>query len=172
MIKTIKENNEVLYSKDGFIHLDSKELNDLKELAMLNPSSKIRLCTHLSPKDVIHEMIIYHPKGTYVHPHKHLGRAESFYLISGAIDCIIFDDIGNIEKNFSMGDFSSGKIFYYRMPSNTYHTQLFKKDTFFHEVTMGPFTNTDTIKAEWAPREDDATKVKSYINNINNLIKL
>ena len=35
-------------------------------------------------------IIIYHKKNTYVHPHKHLDKAESFYLISGKALSIIW----------------------------------------------------------------------------------
>ena len=112
-------------------------------------------------------MIIYHPKGTYVQPHMHIGKDESFHLICGEIDCVIFDNQSIVKKAFPMGDYSSGKTFYYRIPSNTYHTQIFKKDTFFHEDTEGPFNREDTIIANWAPDEKETAKAKKYIAKIS-----
>ena len=166
MIETFKESDEVLYPKERIVTVAAPDLDALKQMAKLNPRHRIRICSHQTAKDEIHEMIIYHPKGTYVQPHKHIGKDESFHLISGKIDCVIFDSQSNVKKVFPMGDYSSGKTFYYRIPANTYHTQIFKKDTFFHEVTKGPFDRNDTLTASWAPDEKETKLVKEYTGKI------
>ena len=171
MISIHKESNEVLYPDEDIVTLSTSGLDELKRMALLNPRRRIRLCAHHSVEDVVHEMIIFHPQGTYVPPHKHIGKDESFHLISGEIDCVIFDSQSNVKRVFPMGDYSSGKTFYYRIPANTYHTQIFKKDTFFHEVTKGPFDRNDTLTASWAPDEKETAMVKSYINEISQIIK-
>jgi len=161
-----KENDEVLYTKESIVNLTAQDLADIKKMAKLNSRQRIRICSHSSIDDKVHEMIIFHSKGTYVPPHKHLGKCESFHLISGEIDCVIFNNEGTITKTFPMGDYSSGKTFYYRIPADTFHTQLFTKDTFFHEVTEGPFNRDETIIASWAPDEKDTLKTKKYMSNI------
>ena len=167
MISIRKESDEVLYTKESIVKFTAQDLAELKQMARLNPRQRIRICSHLNINDKIHEMIIYHPKGTYVPPHKHLGKDESFHLISGEIDCVIFNNQGDVIKVFPMGDYSSGKTFYYRIPADTFHTQIFKKDTFFHEVAEGPFNREDTIIANWAPDEKETAMVKKYIANIS-----
>ena len=171
MIETLKENDEVLYPKESIITVGALDLDTLKQMAKLNPRHRIRLCAHQTAKDEIHEMIIYHSKGTYVQPHMHIGKDESFHLICGEIDCVIFDNQSNVKKAIPMGNFSSGKTFFYRIPANTYHTQIFKKDTFFHEVTKGPFNRNETVTATWAPCEKETAMVKSYLNEINQIVK-
>jgi cupin fold WbuC family metalloprotein len=161
-----KENDEVLYTKESIVNLTAQDLADIKKMAKLNSRQRIRICSHSSIDDKVHEMIIFHSKGTYVPPHKHLGKCESFHLISGEIDCVIFNNEGTITKTFPMGDYSSGKTFYYRIPADTFHTQLFTKDTFFHEVTEGPFNRDETIIASWAPDEKDTLKTKKYMSDI------
>ena len=49
--------------------------------------------------------------------------------------------------------------------------QIIKKDTFFHEVTQGPFDRNDTLIASWAPDEKETAMVKSYLNDISQIIK-
>ena len=49
--------------------------------------------------------------------------------------------------------------------------QIFKKDTFFHEVTKGPFDRNDTINASWAPDEKEKSMVISYFDKINKIIE-
>ena len=167
MIPTKKESNEVLYTKESIAKIKAQDLVELKKMAMLNPRKRIRICLHLGVSDKIHEMIIYHPKGTYVPPHKHIDKDESFHLISGEIDCVIFNNQGEVTKVFPMGNYSSGKTFFYRIPADTFHTKIFKKDTFFHEVTEGPFNRDETIIASWAPDEKEVAKTKKYMADIN-----
>ena len=51
-------------------------------------------------KERIHEMIVFHKKGSYVRPHKHLNKLESFFIISGEVTLVIFDKKGiPIKKN-------------------------------------------------------------------------
>ena len=165
-----KENDEVIYTKASIINFSAQDLSELKQMAMLNPRKRIRICLHNRVTDKVHEMIIFHPKGTYVQPHKHVDKDESFHLICGEIDFITFNNHGNINNVFSMGDYASRKIFYYRIPADTFHTQIFKKDTFFHEVTRGPFVRDETITASWAPDEKETDMVKKYITKINQII--
>jgi len=167
MIPTTKESDEVLYTKESITTLTAMDLDELKKMAKLSPRKRIRICSHSHKNDKVHEMIIYHPKGTYVRPHKHIGKDESFHLISGEIDCIVFDSQGSVIKVFSMGDYLSGKAFYYRIPANTYHTQIFKKDTFFHEVAEGPFISEESIVANWSPDEKETDIVKNYMSQIS-----
>ena len=171
MIETIKESDEVLYPKEGIVTVSAFDLDELKQMARLNPRRRIRLCAHHNANDVIHEMIIYHPRDTYVPPHKHLNKDESFHLISGEIDCIIFNNKGIVTKTFPMAELSSGNTFYYRIPSGTFHTQIFKRDTFFHEVTKGPFNREDTVIADWAPQEDDKELVTEFTHKLKYILK-
>ena len=166
-----KENDEVIYTKESIINFSAQDLSELKQMAMLNPRKRIRICFHSSKNDKIHEMIIYHPKGAYVAPHKHLGKEESFHLISGEVECVIFNNQGNITKAFPMGDYASGKAFYYKIPVDTFHTQIFKQDTFFHEVTSGPFRAEETILAPWSPKETDIDAVSQFMAMLASFIK-
>ena len=66
-------------------------------------------------------------------------------VIDGEADAIIFDDKGKVTKKIELGNYISGKEFYYRISSNTYHMLLVKSETFvFHEATEGPFIKNDT----------------------------
>ncbi len=163
-MKWIKESNEVLYSanKRKLFSLSKNDVHHLQNLGQTNERKKSRICTHNSIKENIHEMFIYHSKGAYIRPHKHLNKEESFHLISGEIVLLIFDKYGKITENLSMGDYASGKPFYYRISSDIFHTQIICKDTVFHEVTKGPFNKKDTIFPDWSPNEQDKLFVENY----------
>jgi len=168
LINTRRENDEVLYPSESFVTLDRDDLSQMKQMAKLNTRHRIRICTHQTIDDDVHEMIIYHPKDTYVPPHMHIGKDESFHLISGEIILILFNENGKISKVLKMGEYNTGNTFYYKIPAGTYHTQIFKQNTFFHEVTRGPFDKNDSIIATWAPDENDSLLVEEYLKKIIN----
>jgi cupin fold WbuC family metalloprotein len=175
-VKWAEEGEGILYPEqpDELVAISGEDLDYLEKVARSSGRRRSRICAHTSVEAVIHEMVIYHPKETYVHPHKHLNKDESFHLICGEIDLVMFDEGGNVVDVLPMGGHASGKAFFYRVSSGIFHTQLFREDTIFHEVTKGPFDKKDTIVADWAPDEKNPALVEEYlgkirerINNIN-----
>ncbi len=162
-----KENDEVLYPKDRFVVLNAADLAFLKAQAFKNPRKRIRICTHQSKDDKVHEMFIVHTKDAYVRPHKHINRSESTYLIEGEVDVILFDDDGEIIKRIEMGPPASGKIFYYRSADPFFHTFCIKTDWIcFYETIGGPFNRSDIVFPSWAPDGSDPSQVEKFIRVI------
>jgi len=160
MIPFHKESDEVLYPDDDVVLIASGDLDELKRLASKNPRKRIRICGHKSPDDALHEMFIIHTNETYVRPHKHLGKAESFSILEGRVDVVLFHDDGSIRQVVNMGAPDSGLPFYYRLDDPIYHTLLIRTDFLvFHEVTQGPFNREQTIFADWSLSDLD---VKEY----------
>ncbi len=165
-------NEEVYFSSDEIIRLGRQDMIFLKEKAERNRRSRVRLCSHQDIEDKVHEMFIVHQKNTYVRPHKHLNKIESFHIIEGTVDIILFDERGIITELIRMGDYLSGDDFYYRIFANSYHTLLIRSDVLvFHETTSGPFNRGDTILALWAPDETDGTAVKSFMNKLSSSVE-
>ena len=163
MIKSRKESDEVLYVDQGSVLLETMDLDEFKRLALINPRQRIRLCTHESQNDQLHEMFIIHTKDCYVRPHKHLGKVESISILEGEVDVILFHNNGKIMKIFEMGDPTTSKPFYHRLNNPIYHMLIIKTDFLvFHEITEGPFIRSNTVFPEWAPAEYD----KKFIQNI------
>ena len=166
MIKVRKESDEVLYPEEEHIFFNKSTIRWIKNLCSKNLSGKIRLCTHRSKNDNLHEMLIVHNKDYYVRPHKHIDRIESMFVLEGEVDYIIFDDIGNIKKILKMGDQYSGKIFYNKLDKPYYHMLIIRSDFLvFHEITTGPFAKNKTIFPDWAPKEYKSD-FKEKINNL------
>ena len=98
----IKFNDEVYFSGENITKVSQKEIDFLKEKARQNIRKRVRLCSHMDVNDSVHEMIIVHAKDCYVPPHKHLKKSESFHLIEGELDVVIFDDDGRISDVIEM----------------------------------------------------------------------
>jgi len=163
-----QQNAEVLYSKDSLTTADKSDIEHFKQLSSHNPRKRIRLCAHLDQDDLLHEMLIVHENNTYVRPHKHPGKSESTHIIEGLVDVVLFDDEGRIESVISMGDYATGKVFYYRMATPTFHTLIIRSEVLiFHETTNGPFDRSDTIFAPWAPEDADVDAVVSFMSDLD-----
>lgn len=166
-MKWKKEKDEVLYPQGNkLVLIDAVDMESLKQIACGNQRKRARFCIHNDISDPVHEMFIFHRKGTYVRPHKHLSKAESFHFVEGEADVLLFDEQGNLNKVINLGKYESGKCFFYRIPESCYHTQIFKQDTIFHEVTKGPFEKSKTVFPDWAPDENDQSLVSSFIEKL------
>ena len=148
---------EVLVATGGGVQLSAEEVADVVARATHSPRKRARLCAHLSPGDTLHEMVICLARGTYIRPHRHAGKSESFHIIEGELDVVLFDDTGAVTEVIHMGPYHSGKAFYYRLMEPAFHTVLVNTPhVLFHETTNGPFDPADTEFAAWAPCEGNA----------------
>lgn len=166
-------NDQVVYSDDPIVKIQAQDLDLLQKKMNEHGSDRIRLCAHKGVEDSIHEMVIVHTKETYVPPHKHINKIESFHVVKGEADIVIFDDSGEIKEIMEVGEFSSGRIFYYRLSEPLFHTLIIRSDVIiFHEVTNGPFEKADSVFPEWAPEASQTQEVRQYMDDLNEEIKL
>jgi cupin fold WbuC family metalloprotein len=166
-LRLLAQNAEVLYAESPLVTLSRPDIEWLKQRALKNPRKRIRICTHPDSGDRLHEMLIVHMRDTYVRPHKHLNKSESFHVISGEVDVVLFRDAGAVDAVIPMGEYGSGKRFYYRLNHERYHTLLIRSDVLvFHEVTNGPFRREDMAFAPWAPEEEESEKRAALLTRI------
>jgi cupin fold WbuC family metalloprotein len=166
------QNPEVAYSDDEIVHVRRADLDALVEHSSRNPRKRVRLCAHSDPRQPLHEMLIVHERSAYVRPHRHPGKSESMHVIAGLVDVVIFDDLGDISRVIEMGDYASGKTFYYRMATPLFHTLLIHSDVLvFHETTDGPFKSGSSVFPDWAPDGADALLVEHYVHDLDQRIK-
>lgn len=163
MIETKEVSNGVFYAQGPLISVGDEEIAYLKEKLSVAERHRTRLCTHKDTADELHEMLIVLSRRTYIRPHKHLTKAESLHVIQGEADAVFFDDSGKIEALVPLGNYSSGRQFYYRISRPIYHTLLIRSESFiFHETARGPFKREDTVFAPWSPEDGDAVAAARY----------
>jgi cupin fold WbuC family metalloprotein len=104
---------------------------------------------------------------SYVAPHRHLSKSETFVVLEGSADLILFDEGGAVEKVVKMGGATSGRPFFYRMPPRQYHSLAMDSELLvFLENTKGPFSLDDREFATWAPDFNDSKNGKAFIASI------
>ena len=115
------------------------------------------LLSSYSPENhALHEMLIALLSDSYIRPHRHHQKIESFHLIDGSVDVVIFNDDGSIAD---VVELSLDGSFYYRLDSPRYHTLLIKSPVLvIHEITNGPFDSSMSDFASFSPAEGDSTQ--------------
>jgi cupin fold WbuC family metalloprotein len=139
----------------------------LKHAARTKSIRRARFCAHPAPNADQHDMLIVSHSDTYVTPHRHLSKSESFVILEGFAQVILFDETGGVQEVFRMGPLSTGLPFFYRMPAKQFHSLSIESELLvFVESTKGPFDLADREHGSWAPHPDDSITGRAYIASI------
>lgn len=149
------------------IEVSKKQLDQIRQAAMQSPLKRARLCLHCNHRDKVQEMVIAFCMESYIRPHRHLNKSESFHVIEGKLAVLLFDGKGRVRHQVKMMPLSSNYTFLYRLSSNMWHMVVpLSEFVIIHETTSGPFIKGDTEFASWGPYEDDTDKVKAFLSKI------
>ena len=149
------------------VQISNTDLEKIRVDCRISRRRRARICVHRSDADLIHEMLIAILSDSYVRPHCHPFKTESFHVIEGTLDVILFDDNGRVQQVVPMGDVRSSRQFYYRLASPVFHTVLVHTElAIIHETTNGPFDPCETKFASWSPEENDHEAIREYMKDI------
>src|SRR3974390_2760123 len=155
---------KVFQNADEIIEVGSAWITRLKAAASASPLRRARLCLHHGAKDNIQEMILVLCSDVLFRQHRHLNKTESFHIIEGELDLIIFSESGKALQMLPMGPVGSGKTFCYRLNAPLYHALLPRSEfVVFHETTEGPFCKDSAQYAPWAPQ--DLTALRAFLED-------
>src|SRR4051794_38519780 len=91
--------NEAAFGADeAIVRVARSEVEWLKGQVADTPRRRVRLCAHKSGADRLHEMLIVLDRATYVRPHRHCDKSESFHVIEGALSVLLFEDDGRVRE--------------------------------------------------------------------------
>ncbi len=160
------KSDEVFQATGGVVQVRAADVAEVVRKGTTIARKRSRLCAHPGPEDKLHEMLICLERSTYIRPHRHGAKPESFHVVEGELDVVIFHDDGAVREVVRMGPYSSGKAFYYRVMEPSYHTVLIRTPfALFHETTTGPFNRADTEFAPWSPAEGDPA-VAAFVERV------
>lgn len=157
----------IFQSDQDIVKFSMQEVDFVKDAAKRCSRRRARICAHQSNENSLHEMMIAICSDSYIHPHRHIGKSESFHIIEGKVDVVVLNDDGGIMEIVKLGDQSTGRNFYYRLSNAHYHTLLIHSDMLVvHEVTNGPFSREQTELAPFAPPEEEPVMAMKYIEKL------
>jgi cupin fold WbuC family metalloprotein len=142
------------------VKLITESLFDMvADLAAASPRRRMNHNFHTGPEDNPHRFLNVLLRGTYVRPHRHSdpAKAESFIVLEGAADVILFDDKGAITARHQLGSESAeGHLWGVDLPPGLWHTIVARTDRVVcFEVKPGPWQPAnDKEFAAWAPAEN------------------
>jgi cupin fold WbuC family metalloprotein len=167
-VKLRKLNEEVFVADEPIVRLGPAEIAFVKERALASPRRRARICAHPGPEDRLHEMLIAISGDSYIHPHRHFDKAESFHIVEGNVDVVMLDASGEIDEVIPLGEPGSGRALYYRVSTPLFHTLLIRSPLLVvHEVTSGPFERAQSENAAFAPPEGDREATGRYMADLD-----
>ncbi len=115
---------------------------------------------HNGPNDNPHRFLNVVLAGTYVRPHRHTTppKAETFIVLEGSADVILFDQRGAETARYRLGsETSEGHLWGVDLPAGVWHTIIARSPRVVcFEVKPGPWEPaTDKDFGPWAPAEGD-----------------
>ncbi len=136
--------------------IDTDTLQKAIDASRQSPRKRIILPFHKSESDNFHRMLNALQPMSYIRPHRHIDppKAESVIVLTGAIRCVIFDNLGNITDCYSLaaGSLNIG----IDTEPGIFHTFFATApDTVLFEAKPGPYEKiSDKDFAPWAPAEN------------------
>ncbi len=160
--------NGVFRDSNPIVSVSDSDIAFLGDALASNANGRVRLCAHAGSDAPVHEMLIALTPFTYVRPHRHFGKSESFHMIDGEVEVVIFSVEGKISSVISLGSYGRDRTFYYRLSTDLFHTVLVNSSrAVFHETTNGPFVREETQYAEWAPDAAALDMVSAYQESLH-----
>jgi len=132
---------------------------EVADLAAASPRRRMNHNFHQRADDNPHRFLNVLLRGTYIRPHRHVTppKAETFLVLEGVAEAILFDDKGSITARYSLGrETPKGRVWGIDVPAGVWHTVLPRTErAVCFEVKPGPWVPaTDKEFAPWAPAED------------------
>jgi cupin fold WbuC family metalloprotein len=124
-----------------------------------------RILLHPGIDDPIQEMLIVHPRGVYIRPHKLMTTSKTYNVIQGELEIVMFDGNGAVIEHHRMRPLADGGPSVTRIMKDGYHSIVAVTDTVtFIEVLPGPFDGT--VFADWAPESDGSKKADAFFDYV------
>ncbi len=156
----VKINDEVFVASDQIVRFDARAVEFIRESALANRRGRARICAHKDPEDTLHEMLIAIRADSYIRPHRHHNKVESFHLVEGTADIVVLGEDGTL---LDVIELSKRGNFYYRLDTPQYHTLLVNSPVLvIHEITNGPFVREEGDAAAFSPPEGDVA-AQAYV---------
>ncbi len=136
--------------------VDHHTLENLRAKLQEHPIQGVQLCMRPNSCSPAPEMIVAHSKHGYIRPHKHQERRESFQMLVGALDLVIFEEGGRVREVVHMDADHCKKSLFTHLTQPVFHTIIIRSEyAVFHESLSGPAEAEDIVYADWAPSLDE-----------------
>ena len=135
------------------IKIDTELLNEVSAKARLSPRLRMNHNFHPQLNDPVQRLLNALEPWSYIRPHKHIQKEESFVLLRGTVLAVIFDDEGSIRDHYVL-NLSIGHLGV-EFEEGCYHMlTALEPDSVVYEIKEGPYIpHSEDFSAPWSPKE-------------------
>ena len=144
--------------------INQKLLDEISLKASENSRLRMNHNIHNHLEDPVNRMLNALEPGTYLRPHRHWTppKTESYIVLRGELDVLVFDDTGNLIQKMTLNpEIGNYDI---DIPAGIWHSMIIKQSsTVIYEVKEGPFTPiTAEDFAPWAPEPGNVEDIEVF----------
>ncbi len=149
------------------IKIDNKLIDTVIAQAKESPRLRMNYNFHPDLSDPVQRLINALEPWTYIRPHKHYSKEESFVLLRGTVLAVVFNDDGTIRDHFVLNA-ATGNLGV-EFEENFFHMlTALESGSAVYEIKEGPFVpHTEGSSAPWAPQEG-TSEAKSFLISVFN----
>ncbi len=140
-------------------------IDKVTEQARTSPRLRMNYNFHPELGDPVQRLLNALEPWTYIRPHKHTTKEESFVLLRGRVLAVVFNTDGTIRDHAVLS--AASGILGVEFEENCYHmlTSL-ETGSAVYEIKEGPFVpHTEGSSAPWAPKEG-SPEAKDFLKRV------
>ncbi len=140
-------------------------IDKVTEQARTSPRLRMNYNFHPELGDPVQRLLNALEPWTYIRPHKHTTKEESFVLLRGTVLAVVFNTDGTIRDHAVLS--AASGILGVEFEENCYHmlTSL-ETGSAVYEIKEGPFVpHTEGSSAPWAPKEG-SPEAKDFLKRV------
>lgn len=136
--------------------------------AQAKDNSRLRMNynLHASMDAEVHRLLNALEPGTYLPPHRHQDKEETYLCLRGSLIVFFFDAVGNVTEKMLL-DPVKGQ-YGLEIPSGTWHSIIvLESGTVIFEIKKGPYQPLPPEDlASWAPSPSDEEGAKLFMKRM------
>jgi cupin fold WbuC family metalloprotein len=147
------------------VKINAELLDEVSAKARLSPRLRMNYNIHPELSDPVQRLLNALEPWTYIRPHKHAGKEESFVLLRGTVLGVSFNNDGSIRDHFILNA-ASGNLGL-EFEEDTYHmlTSL-ESGSIVYEIKEGPYiAHSEDTSAPWSPKEG-TSEGKEFLDKV------
>jgi cupin fold WbuC family metalloprotein len=147
------------------IRITSELIDNVIEQARTSPRLRMNYNFHPELSDPVQRLLNALEPWTYIRPHKHTTKEESFVLLRGTVLAVVFNDDGTIRDHEILSAVSG--TLGIEFEENCFHMlTALETGSAVYEIKEGPFVpHTEGSSAPWAPKEG-TPEAKEFLSKV------
>lgn len=141
-------------------------LDNVTAQAKENDRLRMNYNFHETMDAPVHRMLNALEPGTYLPPHRHSDKEETYLVLRGRLMAFFYDEEGNVTEKICLNPLEGR--YGLEIPPRTWHSIIaLESGTVIFEIKKGPYQPlSPEDMATWAPAPDDVEGVKAFVERM------